>query len=130
MSKGAGEALQEAAAGALQSLSGLNGIHEGAPVQAAIPYALVDASFETDWSTKSGSGREVLLAVTIRDEGEQPKRLRTLAAKAEGAIAGMEGSADGWRIVTLRFLRSRIVSIRSGEWASVSEYRARMLTAE
>jgi hypothetical protein len=36
------------------------------------PYAIVETGPEIDWSHKSGAGRELRLAVTLRDKGERP----------------------------------------------------------
>lgn len=125
--KGAGEALAAAAIAALRQIAGLTGIYEGAPVQAAIPFAIVDAGAELDWSHKTGIGREVRLAVTLRDQAERPTRLRGLAAETEGAIEGLGAELEGWRLVTLRFVRSRLVCEAVGRWAAVLDYRARLL---
>lgn len=134
MSAGAGETLQAAAAAALGAIEGL-GVYEGPPVQAGFPYAVADAGLEADWSHKSGSGREVRLAVTIRDKGERPARLRRLMAEAEAALAAIAGPFAGWRLVTLQFLRARLVpdgrgAGGMGSWAGVIELRARMLEEE
>ena len=126
---GASEALAGAAAAALSDIEGLTGVHEGVPVQAAPPYALVEAGPETDWSHKSGAGREVRLAVALRGRGERPARLRGLAAEAEAAIEALGGEIGGWRVVTLRFVRSRLIAEGRGDWVALSEYRARMLKA-
>ncbi len=124
--KGAGEALAEAVTAALRPIAGLTGIYEGAPIQAAPPYALVEAGPELDWSHKSGVGREVRLAVVLRDQGERPTRLRRLAADVEAALGGLSAVA-GWRLVTFRFVRSMIVAPGAGRWALTLDYRARML---
>jgi hypothetical protein len=71
----AGGALQEAVAGALAGQADLTGVYDGPPARAAFPYVVLDGGTEMDWSPKSGGGREVLLAVTLRDE--QPPRLQT-----------------------------------------------------
>ena len=118
---------REAAAAALAEVSGLTGIHEGRPVQAAHPYALIEAGPELDWSHKSGVGREVRLAVTLRGRGEHSARLRGLAAEAEAAIEALAGEMGGWRLVSLSFARGRLRAEANGEWSAVSEYRARML---
>lgn len=130
----AGEAVLAAALAALRTIGGL-GVYEGPPVQAAFPYAIADAGLEADWSHKTGTGREVRLAVTIRDKGERPLRLRQLAGEAEAALAAVDGILQGWRVVSFVFLRSRTVAVggKSGTaaqppgWASVLEYRARLL---
>ena len=127
----AAEALAGAAGAALAGVAGL-AVHGGPPLQAAFPHAIVETGPESDWSHKSGAGRELRLAVTIRDRGERPDRLRHLTAQAEAAVAAVE-AVEGWQLVTLRFVRSRIVAPARGgaeaEWAGVIEYRARLLAA-
>jgi hypothetical protein len=128
----AAQALQAAAMAALGGLSGCR-VQEGAPVQAALPSALVEIGSETDWGHKSGRGRELRLAVVIRDAGERPSRLMRLMGEAEAALERMPSMTDGWRIVTLAMTRSRMVPPGRGaqarNWAGVIEYRARMLAA-
>jgi hypothetical protein len=124
----AGEKLQEAVVAALQAVGGM-GVYEGPPLQAAHPYATVEAGPETDWSHKSASGREVRIAVSLFDKGEKPARLRALMGEAEGTIDGLAGPT-GWQLVTMQFLRSRLVCDSKGVWTGVIEYRARMLRAE
>jgi len=126
--KGAGEMLAEAAAAALAEVPELNGCYPGPPLQAALPYATVEAGLETDWGHKSGAGREVRLTVTLRDAGQRPERLRRLAARAEAALGEVGGAIGGWRIVTFAYLRGRLLPDGNGRWASVLDYRARMLS--
>jgi len=123
----AGTALLEAAGAALAEVDGLNGVHEGRPVQAAHPYVTLGTGIELDWGHKNGAGREVRLAVTLRDKGERSARLRALAAAAEAAIEGLDGEMGGWRLVSLGFLRGQVRAEPGGEWTALSEYRARML---
>jgi hypothetical protein len=124
---GAGEALAAAATAALAGVTGLNGVYEGPPVQAAFPHARIEAGPESDWSHKSGEGRELRLAVTFHDQGERPARLRQLMAAAEAAIAALDGDLGGWRLVTLVFLRSRMLREPGAAWAGAIEWRARLL---
>lgn len=124
---GAGAALAAAVTAALGEVAGLNGAYDGPPLQAAFPYAIVDAGAESDWSHKSGEGRELRLAVTIRDQGERPARLRALIGAAEAAIGAVAGDFDGWRLVTLVFLRSRMLRAPGAGWTAAVDYRARML---
>ena len=74
----AGVAMQAALVAALQTLDELTGVYDGPPARAPFPYAVVDCGMESDWSHKSGTGREVRSAVTLYDKGERPVRLRTL----------------------------------------------------
>ncbi|MDQ8757845.1 DUF3168 domain-containing protein [Sphingosinicella sp. LHD-64] len=124
----AGEALLAAAIQRLRSVKGLTGVHERAPVQAAFPHATVEVGPEVGWGHKTGLGRELRLAVIVRDKGERPERLRRLMDAAEAAVGEVEPLPEGWQIVTLNFLRSR--TVRDGtSWAGVLDFRARMLAA-
>lgn len=123
----AGGALLGAASAALGGIEGLAGRHEERPIQAAHPHAVLGTGAERDWSHKSGAGRELILALTLRDKGEGAARLRALAAAAETAIEGLGGELDGWRLVSLHFLRGQVRAEANGEWAARSEYRARLL---
>lgn len=124
---GAGDVLAEALIAAIEGLAGLNGAYDGPPLQAAFPYAIVEAGPEADWSHKSGLGRELRLAVTIRDKGEKPGRLRALVGEVEAAIAAIDGVLAGWRLVTLVFLRSTMLRDSGAVWTAVIDYRARLL---
>ena len=57
----AGGALQTAIAGALNAIAGLTGVFDGPPARASFPYSTIDAATESDWSHKSGDGREVMV---------------------------------------------------------------------
>lgn len=118
--------LEAAAMAALGTVAELGAVYNGPPVQAAVPYALVEAGPEADWGHKSGVGRELRLAVTIRDEGERPARLRRLISEVEIALAGLS-AVSGWQLVTMRFMSSRVVKDRQGGWVGLIEFKARML---
>jgi len=122
----AAEALIAAAFAALREVTALAGVHEAMPVQAAPPYATVEAGLELDWGHKSGRGRELRLTVTLRDQGERPHRLRALAAQAQAALNGL-AAVDGWQLVTLVLVRSMTVAEGTGKWATMLDYRARLL---
>lgn len=122
----AGTAVQAAVASRLATIAELTGVFDGPPARAAFPYAAIDASTESDWSHKNGSGREVLVAVTIWDD--QPARLHQLADQAEAQALGME-IAEGWQLVTLRLIRRRTIRDVAGPWATAIDFRARLLAA-
>ena len=119
-------ALIAAAMTALKDVPGLSGAHEAAPFQAAAPYATIGAGMESDWGHKSGSGRELRLSVVLRDEGESPARLRSLADSAQAAMEGIE-TGGGWRLITLVFVRSIFAAQAPGKWSAAIDYRARMM---
>ena len=126
---GAGEALAEAALAVLGALDGLNGAFDGQPLTAAFPYALVETGSESDWSHKSGEGRELRLSILVRDKGERPTRLRILAAAVEAAITAIEPNLAGWRLVSIVFLRGSMLRESGAAWTAAIEYRARLLKA-
>lgn len=121
----AGEALQEAVLGALAAIDGL-GLYDGAPLQAVAPHAVVEIGPETDWGHKSGAGRELRLAVVLRDEGERAVRLRGLMAEVEAIVLGLGTGLEGWRVISLRLARAMATRERSG-WVGLVEFRARLL---
>ena len=120
----AGASLQAAVVPALQDLSGLTGIFDGPPARASYPYAVVDAGTELDWGHKSGAGREVVLALTLWDD--QPERLQQLADRAETAVENVL-VRDGWKLVSLNFMRRRVIRDVAGPWAAALDFRARLL---
>ena len=121
----AGGALQAVIAAALADLPDLTGVFDGPPARAAYPYAAIDAANETDWSHKSGAGREVLVALTVWDD--QPVRLQQLADAVEDQMQSL-GSPAGWQLVTMRMMRRRVMRDVAGPWAAAVDFRARMLS--
>lgn len=122
----AGAALQTAIAAALGSVAELTGVFDGPPARAAYPYATLDATTETDWSHKTGEGREVMVAITLWDD--QPVRLHALADEVEARLQEL-ASTDAWQLVAMRLMRRRVVRDVAGPWAAAIDYRARMLAA-
>ena len=120
----AGGPLQAAIATALGEIDGLTGVFDGPPARAAYPYAALDATTETDWSHKSGAGREVMVAITLWDD--EPVRLHELADSVETAVEFL-GPISGWQLVNMRLMRRRLVRDVAGPWAAAVDFRARML---
>jgi hypothetical protein len=122
----AGGAIQAQLAASLATIPELTGVFDGPPARAAFPYAAIDASLERDWSHKSGSGREVMIAVTVWDD--QPARLQALADEAEAKIATVGGDSE-WHLVSLVMVRRRTIRDVAGPWATAIDFRARLLAA-
>lgn len=120
----AGLALQSAVVRAVASVPEISGTFDGAPARASFPYLVVDAGIEADWSHKSGEGREVGVALTLWDD--QPARIQRLGSDVEREVAGISQVA-GWQLVSLRFLRRRVIRDVSGPWAVTIDFRARLL---
>lgn len=122
----AGGAIQAALATTLARDSRLTGIYDGPPARASFPYAVLDAGSESDWSHKSGEGREVMIALTLWDE--EPARLAELADSVERMSAAV-GDPAGWQLVSMRLIRRRTVRDVAGPWAAAIDFRVRLLAA-
>ena len=123
----AGGSFQAALAQALGTIEELTGVYDGPPARAPYPYAVIDAGNESDWSHKSGTGRELSVAVTLWDE--QPTRLHQLADAIEAQVNAID-AVVGWQLVSLRLLRRRIVRDVAGPWAAAVDFRARLLAGD
>jgi hypothetical protein len=122
----AGSALQRVLAQRIASVDGLTGVFDGPPARATFPYAAIDASLEADWSHKTGSGREVMVAVTVWDD--QPPRLQALSDDVEAKALGTAVTGD-WQLVSLTLVRRRTVRDVARPWATAIDFRARLLAA-
>jgi hypothetical protein len=120
----AGASLQASLASRIGRLAELTGVFDGPPARAAYPYAAIDASTESDWSHKSGKGREVLVAATVWDD--QPARLQVLADSVEAQVLATN-MTDAWQLVSLNLIRRRTIRDVAGPWATAIDFRARLL---
>jgi hypothetical protein len=125
------QAVQAAAITALEAhpalALALTGVFDGPPPRAAYPYIAVGDGLSSDWSTKTASGREIRLALSVWDDGEEVARLHNLMGHAEEAIAAMARDLLGWRIASNVFLRSFIARDPAGPWAGLVEHRIRVM---
>ncbi len=125
------QALQAAAFSVLEAHPVLGpeitGIYDDPPSRAVFPYVSIADGLSTDWSTKTEQGREIRLALTVWDDGEEASRLSSLMGHVEDAVAAMPRDLPGWRIASLVFLRSIVVRDAAGPWAALVEHRVRML---
>jgi hypothetical protein len=116
--------------GALMAL--VNGLYDGVPVQASAPYIVVADCAGADWGAKGVDGREVRLSIALYDKGEGSAAIAAMLARVEAAMRGVGGVVGGWRIVTVRFVRSRVARAvasqrRDGGWQGVVDYRVRVV---
>lgn len=127
-------ALHEAVIAALQAsvpiMAAVSGVYDGPPPRAAFPYIVIGDGTQSDWSTKTATGREIRLTLTIWDDGEQPARLHTLMHQLEDIVATLPRGLDGWHIASITFLRAMVVRDPAGPWAGLVDHRVRMMAVE
>lgn len=124
------EVLQSALVSQLLAAPGLRaltGVYDGPPPRAAFPYASISTTSATDWSTKTETGREVRLALTLWDDGDTPARLHALLAETEAALASLPRTLPGWQIVSLVLTRTLVARDPTGPWAGLVDHRFRLL---
>lgn len=108
-------------------MNGLNGLFDGQPVRASVPYAVVGECLASDWGGKGLDGRELRLSISLHDAGETPGRLAVLLGRIEPVVQAADGD-EGWRIVGARLIRSRVMKARDKDgWQAVVDYRMRVV---
>ncbi len=109
--------------------AGLNAICEEAPLRKALPWLALTASASTDWSTKSGPGREIRVALELNYRGDDPLAESALIGAIERRALSVpaDQSAAGFQIASLTFLRARSEQRGEALRALVLEYRARVV---
>ena len=98
------------------------------PVRAALPYAVVEDAVLARWGGAGVDGREGRVRIVLHDAGERPVRLRGLSAAVDEAVAEFSGDVgEGWRVVALRLVRSRIVRAGGGDrWTATSDFAVKI----
>ena len=108
-------------------MGSLNGLFDGQPVRASVPYAVVGECIASDWGAKGVDGRELRLTIGLHDAGETPGRLAVPLERIDAVMQLLE-LADGWRIVGARLIRSRVVKGRDKDaWQAVVAFRLRVI---
>lgn len=111
--------------------AGLNAIVEEAPIRTALPWLALTASASTDWSNKSGRGREIRIALELNYRGYEQLAEADLIGVLEARMESLpvDQSTAGFRIASLTFLKARAEQRGEALRALVLEYRARVLAA-
>lgn len=123
----AGAAVRAGVLARLRAVGGINGVWEGAGVSAAAPFLVLGDVVASDWGTKDAAGRELRVAVTVRDRGDTPARVEGIAAAVEAAVAGLPRDLGGWRVASVVLVRSNVVAAGKGAWAAMVDHRVRVL---
>ena len=103
------------------------GVYDGPEPRAAFPYISVTDGLVSDWSTKTATGREFRMALTVWDEHEEASRLHDLMGHVEDAVAALPRDLPGWRVASIAFVRSFVARDAAEPWAGLVEYRLRVL---
>jgi len=99
-------------------------LFDAVPVRASVPQAVLGEPSDSDWGAAGIEGRELRVALTLTDEGEQPRRLRACVQAAEAvSLAGV--LADGWRVAGLSVTATRMAKA-GARWTASVEWRARL----
>ncbi|ANI78682.1 MULTISPECIES: DUF3168 domain-containing protein [Sphingobium] len=116
--------------GDAELMAGLNGLFDGLPVRASVPYAVVGECIAGDWGAKELEGRELRLSISLHDAGETPERLAAVLGRIDPVVQGVDASAGGWRIVGVRLIRSRVMKAREKDgWQAMVDYRLRVVAS-
>lgn len=102
-------------------------LFDAVPVRASVPQAVLGEPSDSDWGAAGIEGRELRVALTLTDEGEQPRRLRACVQAAE-AIGLPEILADGWQLAGLNVTATRMAKT-GARWTASVEWRARLWRA-
>ncbi len=121
-------AVVAALRGDLALMDRINAVFDGTPMQASAPYAVVGECLGADWGAKDVEGREVRLTIGLVDKGEAAGRLAGMLARVDAVMRGLGAAGDGWRVVTVRFVRSRVArDARAEGWSGLVDYRMRVV---
>ena len=108
----------------------VNCVEEEGPVAAPAPSIAIAASASADWSSKSGAGREVRIALELVDRSDDRAATAAIAARIEQCVATLAHRQDRFRVVVTQFLRSRTERRRRSLRAVLLEYRFLILATE
>ncbi len=105
----------------------LSAITEEAPLRASLPWLAIVASASSDWSHKTGAGREVRIAVELQARGDDPATAASLVKAIEDAVGTLPAEQPDFRIASQQFLRARTEQRGGTIRAVLLEYRFRVL---
>ena len=118
-------AMQRLLVAALAGIDGISGVHDGPPADAPPPYLVIGADLVSDWSTKTETGHEHRIAITIWDAGPGAARAKAIMGMVETRLAALAGSRDGHVLVSTRLLRTLVLTAADGWSQGIVEFRLR-----
>jgi hypothetical protein len=118
-------AVQRLVVAALAAVPGVSGVFDAPPVDAESPYLVVGDDLMTDWSTKTETGHEHRIVVTVWEAGPGAARAKTVMGAVETLLGGLSGARDGHRIVLARLVRTFVLTDPEGWTQGIVEFRLR-----
>lgn len=118
-------ALQRMVVAALAAVPGVTGVYDAPPPDAVSPYIVVGDDLTIDWSTKTETGHEHRIAVTVWEAGPGTARAKLVMGAVEMALAGLAGVRNGHRIVLARLVRTLVLTDPEGWTQGIVEFRLR-----
>lgn len=127
---GAGRAVQRALFETLKAHPALaaqiTGVFDHVPEGQRLPYVTIGEAVETDWSAVELAGREHRLSVHVWSNHAGMAEAKDILALVDDALEHMPTQLDGHRLVSLRFISSRVMTdVEDGLRHGVADYRAR-----
>jgi len=107
------------------ALTPLGTVYDAVAVDAPAPYLTIGPDTVTDWSTKTGRGREHRVLVGVWDDAPGLGPAKTLLGAAEQAVLGLSASGGGWRVASVLFVRSFVTRDPDGWSHGVADFRIR-----
>ena len=107
------------------ALAPLGTVYDAVPADAAAPYITIGPDTLTDWSTKTGQGREHRVLIGVWDDAPGLTRAKALLGAAEQAVLALTGADGGWRIASVLFVRSFVQRDPEGWSHGVADFRIR-----
>ncbi len=118
--------LQAAVVARLGSVAGLR-VFDAPPVRGGVPYAVVEEPVLQQADAVALGACVGTLSVACFDAGERPVRLRELSGGIEDAIAAIPPAlGEGWRLVGVKLMRSRLARMGDDRWRGVSDFAVRI----
>lgn len=105
----------------------LNAVTEETPLEASLPWLAVAASASIDWSSKSGQGREVRIALELHARADTPDAVAPVVAMIEERVRCLPRDQGTFAVIVTEFLRSRSEQRSETVRGVLLEYRFRIL---
>lgn len=107
-------------------LVAVNQIADGVPVKASPPWVGVGEANATAWGGIGVEGHVVRVPVVLSVSRDSAETIGDISPIIEAAVANVPDHLGDWRVIDLRLVRTRISSLRSGDWTATMEWAARI----